>query len=108
MDWKDALSALADELPAGNEPETPAVTPPAAPRKQRLTMVYEKKGRKGKPATIIEGFDMEDEEISALLSKMQKRLGVGGSARGGEMLLQGDCRERAAAFLRELGHDVRY
>ena len=112
MDWKDALSALAEDMPDNSaaEPETsePAATE-AALNPQTLTLFYEKKGRKGKAVTIIAGFDdtWTDEDVAALLSMLQSGLGVGGSSRGGEILLQGDCRTRAAAHLRTLGHKVK-
>lgn len=111
MDWKDTLSALADELP--RDPEEPqqetteGPEPAPADKPQKLSLVYERKGRKGKPATIIVGFDWPDDRIAALLSQLQKRLGIGGSSRGGEILLQGDCRDRVAPLLRSLGHQVK-
>lgn len=62
----------------------------------------ERKGRGGKTATIIEGFPGSDSELKALATRLKQQLGVGGSARGGEILIQGDCRQR----LRELlSHD---
>ncbi len=58
----------------------------------------ERKGRGGKTATIIEGFPGTDDELKALATRLKQQLGVGGSARDGEILIQGDCRTR----LREL------
>lgn len=111
MDWKDTLSALADELPRDPEKPQQETTeepePAPADKPQKLSLVYERKGRKGKPATIIVGFDWPDDRIAALLSQLQKRLGIGGSSRGGEILLQGDCRDRVAPLLRSLGHQVK-
>lgn len=108
MDWKDILSSIDT---SGMDPGTsdPIATQDtdSAVGAQTLTLVYERKGRKGKPATIIVGFDWPDDRIAQLLTHLQTRLGVGGSARGGEILLQGDCRERVARLLREMGHKVK-
>lgn len=101
------LSSI-DDLPPGDDNIEVSSEKESDKKSQTLTLIYEKKGRKGKPATIIIGFDMPDKEISALLSYLQSRLGVGGSSRGGEILLQGDCRERVAVLLREKGYKVKY
>lgn len=107
-DWKDILSAAAADMPDdghnGDDNIPEAVEPHAV---QHLTLIYERKGRKGKPATIIIGFDQPDCEVARILSQLQRKLGVGGSSRGGEILLQGDCRERVAVILREMGHKVK-
>lgn len=59
----------------------------------------ERKGRGGKTATIIEGFTGTDDELKALATRLKQQLGVGGSARGGEILIQGDCRQRLREIL---------
>lgn len=67
----------------------------------------EKKGRAGKTATIISGFDMPQGELESLAAKLKQRLGAGGSARGGEILIQGDRRKDIASYLRSLGYDAK-
>ena len=108
MDWKDALSAIdTSDMDPGTA--VPVASPEENPvgESQTLTLVYERKGRKGRPVTIIVGFDWPDDRIAGLLTRLQTRMGVGGSVRGGEMLLQGDCRARVASLLREMGHKVK-
>lgn len=110
LDWKEKLSALRATLPqaepSGNPPEEPVL--PVAPKQTGpLHIVYEKKGRKGKPATIIEGFTIGDGAVEELASEMKKKLGVGGSWRESEILIQGDRRDDAAAFLRSKGFKCR-
>ncbi len=76
----------------------------------RIQIFFEKKGRAGKPATIIDGFPSdgsEDKICNELAGTLKKRLGRGGSARGGEILIQGDCRESLRKILRELGYEVK-
>ena len=110
MDWKDALGALRDEVPQAPEENNTfdaADGTVSAENKSRqtgkLNVVIEKKGRGGKPATIIEGFDIPDDEITALASRLKQKLGIGGSARGGEILLQGECRDKVITLLRSFG-----
>lgn len=103
QDWKDALGALRASVPVD---ETPDMLAPAddAPARQSLTVLLDKKGRKGKAATIIEGFSLHDQEVEDIARTLRQRLATGGSARGGEILLQGDRRKEAADLLRGMGH----
>lgn len=110
QDWKDALSALSASgaLPAGEESVQQGSEGREPERKlPKLTLFYEKKGRAGKPATIITGFEvMTDDETADIARTLKQRLGCGGSTRGGEILLQGDRRQQAAAMLREMGFRI--
>ncbi len=112
-DWKDALAGLmaSGDLPEGND-ETTSQTPTPADEgrrkyKDELNVVFERKGRGGKSATIIEWFTLPDSEVAEIATKLRRALGTGGSSRGGEILLQGECREKAAAHLRALGFRVK-
>lgn len=104
-DWHNALSSLLNsgELPEGND-VIPAEAP-VEPKRPKLTVSIEKKGRAGKTATIVSGFAAND-DIDAVASKLKSRLATGGSARGGEILIQGDRRTDVAALLRELGYKI--
>lgn len=96
-DWKSMLSSLRDDLPAGaDEPPTDTEVqaqgdraPRIDPRRLRITV--ERKGRAGKCATIISGFDgLTDEQLRQVATDLKRALATGGSARGGEILIQGD------------------
>lgn len=107
-DWQSALGALLD---SGNLPEgeTTPVEPTVKnnkPRRDKLVISYERKGRAGKEATIISGFTISHEEVAAIASSLKSKLGTGGSARGGEILIQGDRRETVANLLREMGYKL--
>lgn len=107
--WQDSLGKLRATMgPATEEPETEA--PEEAKesvQKERLDIVFERKGRGGKTATIITGFTADDETIEALAADLKKRLGTGGSARGGEILIQGDRRNDVLRLLKEKGYKAR-
>lgn len=111
-DWKDALSALSGVLPEDNSPAKETSTeetgdtqiPPKPKKLPKLQYFFEKKGRAGKPATIIAGFgNMTDEEISDIARTLKQKLGCGGSSRGGEILLQGDRRSQSKEILSSMG-----
>ncbi len=104
MDWKDALAGLLteeDKQQIAVTEETPA---PQKPKKlPRLRLILDK--RKGKTATIILGMENEsDEAVEQLAKTLKARLAVGGSARDGEILLQGDIREKAKPLLLSHGY----
>lgn len=110
MDWKDALSGLLSE---GNLPEgenLPAQEQEAAKteiQRNPLHVLKERKGRAGKVATIVEGFECSDEELQDVARKLKQTLGTGGSARGGEILIQGDVVDRVRQLLRTFGYKVK-
>lgn len=109
MDWKDTLASL--NLPEDPDPElenSPIGSSVGEKKKGKIQIVTEKKGRAGKTATIICGFDpsVTDEEIDNLAAKIKKRLSTGGSSRGGEILIQGDRKTDVAKILREEGYKV--
>lgn len=109
-DWKDALAALSGLPEASPDPEqlTTMTTAKTMKTSTTLHIVVEKKGRGGKVATIVEGFECSDDEIDDIARDLRKRLGTGGSARGGEILIQGDRRDDVAAILRSRGFKVKY
>ena len=111
-DWKDALAALSGVLPEDDSPATETSAEESTnagisskPKKlPKLQYFYEKKGRAGKPATIIAGFgDMTDDQISDIARTLKQKLGCGGSSRGGEILLQGDRRSQSKEILSSMG-----
>ncbi|MDE5629738.1 MAG: translation initiation factor [Muribaculaceae bacterium] len=111
-DWTARLAALKLQMDNGNEsveeiaPENPAPQK-QEPQKERLDIVLERKGRGGKTATIICGFTMDDDELAELASRLKRSLGTGGSARGGEILVQGDRRNDVLRFLTAQGFKAR-
>lgn len=111
QDWKDMLASLAGDLPPGDSGDTESGLEEKAAAKtatsQSLHIVLDRKGRKGKVATIIEGFTLPDDEVEQIASDLKRKIGTGGSARGGEILLQGDWRDKAAILLREKGYNVK-
>lgn len=99
-----ALAALRDSLPEGTDSAAGNKDDKAAKVKRGVCrLFYERKGRGGKEATIIQTENLTDDEIASLASDLKKRLGVGGSFRDDEILLQGDRRAQLRAILPTLG-----
>lgn len=100
-DWMAALQGLKQQMDPDTGPQQPQQAPqPAQPvQTGRLQIVMERKGRAGKTATIVTGFTIGDDAVAALAADLKKALGTGGSARGGEILIQGDRREDVRRFL---------
>lgn len=106
-DWKDALSALRANL---NEPENEdnhqiamEEVKPKFLQNDPLYIVTDRKGRNGKTATIIEGFTIQKEEVEEIARKLKQKLGVGGSTRNNEILIQGDYKEIIRDLLHQFG-----
>lgn len=113
-DWKDALAALRGEVAPAHEGDSleeaiqsndDTATAQTA-KKEKLHIAMERKGRHGKTATIIDGFCCSEKELADVARKLKQAIGTGGAARGGEILLQGDWRSRAAELLRSYGYKI--
>lgn len=72
-----------------------------------LICKYEKKGRNGKPVTLIEGFEGNEKELKNLSKKIKTTLGIGGSEKDGVILIQGDNRDKIIKILQEIGYKTK-
>lgn len=113
MDWKDALASLSG-LPEGEATDATSEDNIVSGKQSEVTgqksplhVLIEKKGRGGKTATIVEGFDISDDEIDEIARTLRKKLGTGGSSRGGEILIQGDRKPDVIRLLKEMGFKVK-
>lgn len=106
-DWKNALSALRDSFEPLEEPnEKEDIKEPESEeikQKDKLKVLTDKKGRNGKIATIIEGFTINQEKVAELARELKQKIGVGGSIREGEILIQGDHKDKIIKFLQSKG-----
>lgn len=83
------------------EVETPT------PQRQRLLVRIDRRQRKGKEVTLVEGFQGRVADLEALGRLLKTRCGTGGSVKDGVILIQGDVRDRLMGFLTEAGYGVK-
>ena len=74
------------------------------PAQQKLKIRLDTKQRAGKAVTLIEGFMGKDEDLQKLGKKLKTFCGTGGSAKEGEIIIQGDQREKALQWLKNNGY----
>jgi len=74
------------------------------PSDQNLRVFIEKKQRKGKTATVVKGFVGSTDDLSALAKQLKVKLGVGGSAKDGEIIIQGELKDKVITILNNLGY----
>lgn len=75
--------------------------------KQQLKVMLDKKSRKGKVVTLVEGFIGTDDDLQALSKLLKQKCGVGGSAKDGEILIQGDFKAKVFDLLSAEGYKVK-
>jgi translation initiation factor 1 len=77
------------------------------PTEQRLKVLLETKHRAGKTVTVVLGFIGKNDDLEELGKKLRNHCGTGGSAKDGEIILQGDQREKAASWLRKNNYGIK-
>jgi translation initiation factor 1 len=83
------------------------LTRDAAPNAQTIKVTLDKKRRAGKSVTVAAGFQLSRQSLDKLAQTLKKRCGAGGTAKEGEIEIQGDHAETVATELVKLGYRVK-
>jgi len=79
-----------------------------APEKQNLKVLLDNKAKKkGKKATLITGFIGAEDNLKDLAKILKTKCAVGGAAKDGEIIIQGDFREKVVEILKQMGYKAR-
>jgi len=101
---EDQLKNLFPDHEPSNEPENQE-EPIVWLQNNPLICKYEK--RKGKPITIIEGYNGADKDFKILAKEIKQLLSVGGSFKNEQIIIQGDYRDKIMQFLKDKGFSVK-
>jgi translation initiation factor 1 len=101
---EDARPAAEKHRASGHDsrPGQPGERRDGAPRDGVVRIWIERHGRNGKPVSIVRGLALDAGALAGLAARLKRACGTGGTAKDGEIIIQGDHRARIAA---ELGKD---
>lgn len=107
-DWKKRLGMVYSTNPDFKfETEEAPVEETLPPSRQRLVVRLDRSGRGGKTVTLVQGFSGPEEALADLARDLKKRCGTGGSAKDGEIVMQGDLRQKLTDILNQLGYNAK-
>jgi len=107
-DWKKRLGVVystSKDFEFEHEGSAEIDTLPA--NQQQLYISLDKKNRHGKAVTLVSGFRGREDDLKDLGKNLKSKCGVGGSVKDGEILLQGDHRDKLMKILADEGYKVK-
>ena len=107
-DWKSRLGVVYSTNPDFQyETETTSEAETLPPARQRLIGRIDRRQRAGKQVTLVEGFVGTSDDLAALAKTLKTKCGVGGTAKDGEITIQGDLRDKVTALLQSMGYNAK-
>ena len=107
-DWKARLGVVYSTNPDFQyETTAEAEAETLPPDKQRLIVAIDRRNRGGKQVTLVTGFVGKADDLKELGKALKTRCGVGGTAKDGEITIQGDLRDKVVALLVEMGYHAK-
>ena len=107
-DWKDRLGMMYSTNPdfeyeydAEDEQET------LPPEEQNLKVEIDRKKRKGKTVCLVSGFIGKEDDLKELAKLLKTKCGVGGSVKEGQIIIQGDFKEKISKLLVSLNYNIK-
>ena len=108
-DWKSRLGVVFSTNPdySYQEEGSEEVTETIVPQKQRLIVSIDRKQRGGKQVTLVKGFIGKEADLQELGRLLKNKCGTGGSVKDGEIIIQGDFRDRVVTILQSMGYGAK-
>lgn len=106
-DWKKrdgVVYSTNDDFDYNTQEEEGTTLPP---QQQNLKVQLDKKSRGGKQVTLVTGFIGSEEDLKELGKLVKNKCGVGGSAKDGEIIVQGDLRDKVLEILVQSGYKAK-
>ena len=104
-DWKDRLNVVFSTNPDYKYESIEEEEEETLPKnQQKLRVFMEKKGRGGKTVSLIKGFIGTENDLKELGKILKTKCGVGGSVKDGEIIIQGDFKQRIIDLLKAEGY----
>ena len=103
--WKKRLGVVYSTDPNFKyEQEAEPEVETLEPSKQNLIVAIDRRARAGKQVTLVKGFVGSEDDLASLGKTLKVKCGVGGTAKDGEITLQGDLRDKVVALLQSMGY----
>lgn len=107
-DWKKRLGMVYSTNPDFVfETEQAEEAATLEPGKQKLIVTLDRRQRAGKQVTLVKGFVGTEADLAALGKTLKVKCGVGGTAKDGEITIQGDLRDKVTALLTDMGYKAK-
>lgn len=107
-DWKKRLGVVYSTNPDFRyEEQTQNQAQTLPPSKQKLIVRIDRSGRAGKQVTLVQGFVGADDDLASLGKTLKVKCGVGGTAKDGEITIQGDQRDKLVTLLTGMGYNAK-
>ena len=104
-DWKERLGVVYSTNPDFKYQTSEAPEEETLPKaSQKLIVTLDRRNRGGKQVTLVTGFVGAETDLKELGKALKVKCGVGGTAKDGEITIQGDLRETVTALLRDMGY----
>jgi translation initiation factor 1 len=103
-DFNLVFSTNPDFRPHDDTPDEAETKPP---KDQKLYVYLDKKQRRGKKVTLVEGFEGREDDLKQLGKLLKSKCGVGGSVKDNMVIIQGDFREKILLLLIQEGYKVK-
>ncbi len=90
--------------PDAIRPDEPETVETLSPDRQKLRVSIERHHRGGKTVTLVKGFVGSDDDLNDLAKQLETKCGCGGSAKDGEIIIQGELKEKVVSLLQTMGY----